>query len=103
MRNFVRQLERLKEVVGRNPGLREVAIKLSNPAGFLDNMMKVAEQVKLKLRQLKQTSETFQSLLQLDSRPLGENILQLVETTKTDIMNPLSPDGAAADLLFSPD
>ena len=43
MRNFVRQLERLKEVVGRNPGLREVAIKLSNPAGFLDNMMKLAD------------------------------------------------------------
>ena len=83
IRNFVRQLERLKEVVGRNPGLREVAIKLSNPAGFLDNMMKVAEQVKLKLRQLKQTTESFHSLLQLDSRPLGENIQQLVETAKT--------------------
>ena len=72
-------------------------------ASFLDNMKKLADKVKLKLRQLEQTSETFQSLLLLDYRPLGENILQLVETTKTDIMNPLSPVGAAADLLFSPD
>ena len=83
IRNFVRQLERLREVVGRNPGLREVAVKLGNPAGFLDNMLKVGEQVRLKLRQLKQTSQTFHSLLQLDSgTPLGENVLQLVETTK---------------------
>lgn len=82
IRNFVRQLEILKEVVGKKQGLREVASKLSNPADFLENMLKVAEQVKLKLRHLKQTTEIYYDLLQLDTRPLGENILELVETTQ---------------------
>ena len=83
IRNFVRQLEILKEVLGGRPGLREVATKLSNPSDFLENMLKVAEQVKLKLRHLKLTTEMYYDLLGLEAGPLGENILQLVERTRS--------------------
>merc|ERR1719336_223719 len=56
-RNFVRHLEILKEVLGGKAGLRDVATKLSNPADFLENMIKVPEQVTLKWSPLKQSTE----------------------------------------------
>ena len=82
IRNFVRHLEILKEVLGGKAGLRDVATKLSNPADFLENMIKVAEQVKLKLRHLKQSTEIYYSLLELRTGPLGDTILQLVDRAR---------------------
>ena len=59
-----------------------MATKLSNPADFLENMIKVAEQVKLKLRHLKQSSEIYYFLLELRTGPLGDTILELVDRAR---------------------
>ena len=85
MRRLVRQLRVLREAVTRS-----VATKLSNEILYLENMMRVAEQVKLTVRHLKQTTSLLEENLSLDlTESIEDRITQLVTkaNTATSVLN----------------
>ena len=79
MRKVVRQLRVLREEVTRG-----VATKLNNEILYLENMMRVAEQVKLTVRHLKQTTALLEEHL-----VAGASVTRLVEeaNTATSLLN----------------
>jgi len=94
MRRLVRQLRVLREAVTRS-----VATKLSNEILYLENMMRVAEQVKLTVRHLKQTTSLLEENLSLDmteTESIEDRITQLVTeaNTATSVLN-----GQGAEML----
>ena len=85
MRRMVRQLRVLREAVTRS-----VATRLSNEILYLENMMRVAEQVKLTVRHLKQTTSLLEENLSLDlTESIEDRITQLVTkaNTATSVLN----------------
>ena len=85
MRRLVRQLRVLREAVTRS-----VATRLSNEILYLENMMRVAEQVKLTVRHLKQTTSLLEENLSLDlTESIEDRITQLVTkaNTATSVLN----------------
>ena len=85
MRRMVRQLRVLREAV-----TRPVATRLSNEILYLENMMRVAEQVKLTVRHLKQTTSLLEENLSLDlTESIEDRITQLVTkaNTATSVLN----------------
>ena len=91
MRNFVRQLTVLREDVTRNPGLRGMTTKLSNVVLYLENVMRVAEQVKLTVRHLKQSIKLMEENMKVNVTyvSLQENIGELVREANraSDVLN----------------
>ena len=79
MRKVGRQLRVLREEVTRG-----VATKLNNEILYLENMMRVAEQVKLTVRHLKQTTALLEENL-----VAGASVTRLVEeaNTATSLLN----------------
>ena len=85
MRRLVRQLRVLREAVTRS-----VATRLSNEILYLENMMRVAEQVKLTVRHLKQTTSLLEENLSLDlTESIEDRITKLVTeaNTATSVLN----------------
>ena len=73
MRRFVRKLRMLREDITNSPGLRDMTAKLNNEIIYLENMMKVAEQVKVTLRHLKEILKRLEENMMMDTDTLSED------------------------------
>jgi len=93
LRSFVRQLRSLREDITRDPGLRGMTTKLSNEVLYLENMMRVAEQVKLTIRHLKQSIKLMEENMKVNVGTLSDNIGTLVREAN-DATNVLNNEGA---------
>ena len=93
LRSFVRQLRSLREDITRDPGLRGMTTKLSNEVLYLENMMRVAEQVKLTIRHLKQSIKLMEENMKVNVGTLSDNIGTLVRQAN-DATNVLNNEGA---------
>ena len=94
MRQFVRQLRVLREDITRSPGLRDMTAKLNNEVIYLENMMKVAEQVKVTLRHLKEILKRLEENMMLDINNLREDIIGDIVRQADQAGEVINNDGA---------
>lgn len=89
LRKFVRQLRVLKDDLSRSSGFRAMTTRLSNEVLYLENMMRVAEQVKITVRHLKQTIDILEENMRVNVGSMKDNIEVLLNeaSTATNILN----------------
>ena len=89
LRKFVRQLRVLKDDLSRSSGFRSMTTRLSNEVLYLENMMRVAEQVKITVRHLKQTIDILEENMRVNVGSMKDNIEVLLNdaSTATNILN----------------
>ena len=89
LRKFVRQLRVLKDDLSRSSGFRSMTTRLSNEVLYLENMMRVAEQVKITVRHLKQTIDILEENMRVNVGSMKDNIEVLLNdaSSATNILN----------------
>ena len=89
LRKFVRQLRVLKDDLSRSSGFRSMTTRLSNEVLYLENMMRVAEQVKITVRHLKQTIDILEENMRINVGSMKDNIEVLLNdaSSATNILN----------------
>ena len=89
LRKFVRQLRVLKDDLSRSSGFRSMTTRLSNEVLYLENMMRVAEQVKITVRHLKQTIDILEENMRVNVGSMKDNIEVLLNdaSAATNILN----------------
>jgi len=94
LRSFIRHLRTLREQVGRYPPIKFVATKLGNEALYLENMNRVAEQVKLTIRHLKESVAQLEQNIKFNKSSMREAINSLIAQANraTDVIRSKGPE-----------